>query len=214
MFDEMYDIASQLALKWARFGENQPIMVTNDFTRLTLDTLALCSMNFRFNSFYSPTLHPFIEAMGNFLTESGARTRRLPLPSIFFRRDDEDFERNIRVLRDTAKNVLATRKSNGSNRHDLLHAMLEGTDAKTGKRMSDESIMDNLITFLVAGHETTSGLLSFALYNLCKHPEAFQKAQREVDNVLGSESVRFHHLSKLSYLSAVSSGLFLCYVRS
>jgi cytochrome P450 / NADPH-cytochrome P450 reductase len=40
MFDEMKDVASQMILKWARFG-NQKINVTDDFTRLTLDSIAL-----------------------------------------------------------------------------------------------------------------------------------------------------------------------------
>lgn len=41
MFDEMHDIASQLVIKWARFGPEDKINVTDDFTRLTLDTIAL-----------------------------------------------------------------------------------------------------------------------------------------------------------------------------
>jgi cytochrome P450/NADPH-cytochrome P450 reductase len=41
MFDEMHDIASQLVVKWARFGPSEKINVTEDFTRLTLDSIAL-----------------------------------------------------------------------------------------------------------------------------------------------------------------------------
>jgi cytochrome P450/NADPH-cytochrome P450 reductase len=41
MFDEMHDIASQLVVKWARFGPYEKINVTDDFTRLTLDSIAL-----------------------------------------------------------------------------------------------------------------------------------------------------------------------------
>jgi len=41
MFDEMHDIASQLVVKWARFGSKEKINVTDDFTRLTLDSIAL-----------------------------------------------------------------------------------------------------------------------------------------------------------------------------
>jgi cytochrome P450/NADPH-cytochrome P450 reductase len=41
MFDEMHDIASQLVVKWARFGSKERINVTDDFTRLTLDSIAL-----------------------------------------------------------------------------------------------------------------------------------------------------------------------------
>ena len=42
-----------------------------------------------------------------------------------------------------------------------------------------------MVTFLAAGHETTSGTLSFLFYNLLKYPETLQKAQQEVDQVLG-----------------------------
>lgn len=51
-YEEMYDIASQLVMKWARFGGDEKIHVTDDFTRLTLDSIALCAMGTRFNSFY------------------------------------------------------------------------------------------------------------------------------------------------------------------
>ncbi|OLN81295.1 Bifunctional P-450:NADPH-P450 reductase 6 [Colletotrichum chlorophyti] len=203
MFDEMHDIASQLALKWARYGPESQIMVTDDFTRLTLDTLALCSMGYRFNSYYSPVLHPFIEAMGDFLTEAGNKSRRPPLPSVFFRAKDQKFAEDINILRSTARGVLESRKDGKSDRRDLLTAMLEGVDPKTGKKMTDESIMDNLITFLIAGHETTSGLLSFAFYQLLKHPDAYQKAQQEVDEVVGKGQIKVDHLSKLPYINGV-----------
>lgn len=204
MFDEMHDIASQLALKWARYGPNHPIMVTDDFTRLTLDTLALCSMGFRFNSFYSPEMHPFIEAMADFLTECGNRGRRAPLPSLFYRTQDQKFESDIEILRSTAREVLESRKGGqGGERKDLLDAMLRGVDAKTGKKMTDESIMDNLITFLIAGHETTSGLLSFAMYQLMKHPACYEKAQREVDELVGKGPITVDHLSKMPYINGV-----------
>ncbi|RSL75152.1 hypothetical protein CEP51_011132 [Fusarium floridanum] len=203
MFDEMHDIASQLALKWARYGPDSPIMVTDDFTRLTLDTLALCSMGYRFNSYYSPVLHPFIEAMGDFLTEAGEKPRRLPLPGIVYRERDRKYQQDIETMRSTAKEVLDARKAGGSTRKDLLTAMLEGVDTKTGKKMTDESIMDNLITFLIAGHETTSGLLSFAFYQLLTYPEAYQLAQKEVDQVVGKGPIQVAHLSKLPYLNGV-----------
>lgn len=203
MYDEMHDIASQLALKWARSGPASEIEVTDDFTRLTLDTLALCSMGYRFNSYYSTQMHPFIEAMGDFLTEAGSRSRR-PLPQVFYRARNEKFDKDIEVLRSTAREVLEARKAGlGERDNDLLAAMLKGVDSKTGKKMTDESIMDNLITFLIAGHETTSGLLSFAFYNLCKHPDAYAKAQAEVDAVVGKGPIHVEHLANLPYMNGV-----------
>jgi cytochrome P450 / NADPH-cytochrome P450 reductase len=53
------------------------------------------------------------------------------------------------------------------------------------------------------GHETTSGLLSFASYYLMKDPEAMLKAQQEVDTVVGKGPLTFPHMSKLPYLEAI-----------
>ncbi|KAI1084616.1 cytochrome P450 [Whalleya microplaca] len=202
MFDEMHDVATQLTMKWARYGPEHPIDVAEDFTRLALDTLALCSMGYRFNSYYTTELHPFVAAMGDFLTESGNRPRR-PMPSWFYRKEDAKYVEDIGMLRKTAEGVLEERKSSKSTRKDLLDAMLNGVDPKTGQHMSDQSIIDNLITFLIAGHETTSGLLSFSFYELLKHPDAYRKAQEEVDTVIGKGPITIEHISKLPYIAAI-----------
>jgi len=50
MFDQMHDIASQLVLKIARLPEDTPFNASEDFTRLALDTIALCAMGVSYNS--------------------------------------------------------------------------------------------------------------------------------------------------------------------
>ncbi|KAK8079221.1 Bifunctional P-450:NADPH-P450 reductase [Apiospora phragmitis] len=205
MFDEMHEIASQLALKWARQGPHEPLDVGADMTRLALDTVALCSMGFRFNSYYRQDMHPFIQAMNEVLDAAALRTNRF-MPSVFYHSANRKFKENIRLLRSTARDVVEARRllPEGSNeRKDLLNAMLVGVDPKTGRKMSDESIIDNLITFLVAGHETTAGTLSFTLYNIVKYPEVCRKAQQEVDDVVGTGAVTLEHVSKLKYITAL-----------
>ena len=73
MFDGMVDIAEQLLLKWERQGPKHRIDVADNTTRLTLDTIALCSFSYRFNSFYTEAMHPFVGAMVRALVESGDR---------------------------------------------------------------------------------------------------------------------------------------------
>jgi cytochrome P450/NADPH-cytochrome P450 reductase len=51
------------------------------------------------------------------------------------------------------------RRANPTDTKDLMNAMVNGKDPKTGEALSEDSIIDNMITFLIAGHETTSGLL-------------------------------------------------------
>lgn len=157
MFDEMHDIASQLVMKWARQGPETTIQVVDDFTRLTLDTIALCTMDYRFNSYYSEHMHPFVQAMGDFLKVSGDRARRDPITQMFFRTETAQYWENVELLRKTSQEVIEKRKQSPTDKKDLLNGMLNGVDPKTGEKMNEESIIDNMITFLIAGHETTSG---------------------------------------------------------
>ena len=60
-----------------------------------------------------------------------------------------------------------------------------------------------MITLLVAGHETTSGLLSFTFYHLLTSPTAYVEAQKEVDAVVGSGPITVDHLARLPYLNTV-----------
>ena len=69
---------------------------------------------------------------------------------------------------------------------DLLNAMLSGVDKQTGTQLDDLNIRYQINTFLIAGHETTSGLLSYTIYALLKNPDVLAKARAEVDRVFGN----------------------------
>ncbi|GAB7345541.1 hypothetical protein MBLNU457_3854t1 [Dothideomycetes sp. NU457] len=203
MFPDMKDIASQLCLKLARHGPEYKMPVTDDFTRLTLDTLALCSMDYRFNSFYTEEMHPFIDAMVNFLHECGQRPRRPGFLSAFYRNQEYSYWKDIDYMRTLSRELVENRKKHPEDKKDLLNAMINGVDQRTGEKLNDESIIDNMITFLIAGHETTSGMLSFAFYYLLKNPAALKRAREEVDRVVGQASIEVGHLSKLPFINAI-----------
>jgi cytochrome P450/NADPH-cytochrome P450 reductase len=147
----MKDIANQLVLKWARKDPEKPILVTDDFTRLTLDTIALCSMDFRFNSFYQDTMHPFVGAMLNLLSESGNRVNRPTVLTKLMYKTDAQFQESQKIIRGTSANIIKHRRENPSKKHDLLNSMLFGKDPKTGEVMRDELIAAQMSTFLIAG---------------------------------------------------------------
>ncbi|KAK6375733.1 hypothetical protein LTS17_007555 [Exophiala oligosperma] len=160
-------------------------------------------MGTRFNSFYTEEMHPFVNAMVAVLIGAGGRARRPPLPSYFFRAEDQKFNENVELMLKVATDLVKQRRENPVDKKDLLNAMLYNKDPKTGENLTEECIAYNMITFLIAGHETTSGLLSFVFYELLKNPEAYRKAQEEVDRVVGDETVTYQHLSKLEYLNAI-----------
>jgi cytochrome P450/NADPH-cytochrome P450 reductase len=147
----MNDIACQLALKWARLGPDQTISATNDFTRLTLDTIALCTMDYRFNSFYQEGMHPFVAAMTRVLRAgseanqlSGILKGMLPSHAAALQKD-KDLQKQI------AMEIVQKRRDSGIERKDLLNAMIYNKDPKTGQGMSDALIAANMQTFLIAG---------------------------------------------------------------
>lgn len=147
----MQDIGNQLLLKWARLGPSEPITVTDDFTRLTLDTIALCAMDFRFNSFYTDKMHPFVDAMVGFLSESGDRIRRPAIVTSLMRKKNAKFQRDLDYMFEVSQGLVQHRKQNPTDKKDLLNAMLSGKDPKNKDEMRDDLIIANMITFLIAG---------------------------------------------------------------
>jgi len=69
--------------------------------------------------------------------------------------------------------------------------------------MSDDLIRDQLLTMLIAGHDTSTALLAWALYLLGAHPGAMARARAEVDAVLGRQTPAIEHAGQLPYLDQV-----------
>ncbi|KAF2787026.1 cytochrome P450 [Melanomma pulvis-pyrius CBS 109.77] len=171
MFGGMQDTARQLVLK--------------DFTRLTLNVIALCTIDFCFNSFYREDMHLLVDALEDFLKTNADCAKQSAIG-------------NIKRLRETAHKVI-NRKKHSQEKKDLL----QGVNPLTKKQMTADSIVDNIITFLFASHETTSGLLSFTFYYLLSNPATYARAQQEVDDIIGRDDITHSHLARLPYLAAV-----------
>ncbi|MBE1593187.1 bifunctional cytochrome P450/NADPH--P450 reductase [Nonomuraea angiospora] len=203
-YGQMLEVAEQLVESWAaRQGEDLP--VSDDMTRLTLDTISLTGFGYRFNSFDSPELHPFLQAMGGALTEAMLRNQQLPFVTKLKRGREEAYRRDIATMQSLVDDVIRQRRAEGATgSKDLLGLMLEASDPQSGARLSDENIRNQVLTFLIAGHETTSGLLSFALYNLLREPHTLARAYEEVDRLLpGDEPPTYETIMKLDVIARV-----------
>ncbi len=205
----MLDIAEQLVLKWDRLNDDDEIDVSADMTRLTVDTIGLCGFDYRLNSFYQDGYHPFVSAMAGGLATSLDELRDLPLENLISQGRDKQLKADIRCMNETVDRIIADRKASGedlADKPDLLSYMLSGVDKKTGERLEDVNIRYQIITFLIAGHETTSGLLSFAIYALLNNPEVLAKAYEEVDRVLGpdlSAKPSYAQVNQLHYVTQI-----------
>ncbi|MCS7483530.1 bifunctional cytochrome P450/NADPH--P450 reductase [Umezawaea endophytica] len=204
-FPAMLDIADQMFTRWERFGSGARVDVPDDMTRLTLDTLALCAFDVRLNSFYSEDLHPFVGAMVRSLVEAGARGERLPGVQPLLFKTNRRYRDDIALMRRITEEIVAERKALPAHARpdDLLERMLTAVDPVTGAGLPEENVQYQLATFLIAGHETTSGLLSFVTYELLAHPDVLRRARQAVDDALGARTPGFDDLSRLGYLGQV-----------
>lgn len=204
---QMIDIAEQLMLKWERLNADDEIDVARDMTGLTLDTVGLCGFDFRFNSFYREDFHPFIGALTRTL-ETSMMQRQLPLEDITLRSRFKQQDEDVSYMNALVDDIISERRRSGGEQNDLLNFMLAGKDKVTGEGLSDENIRFQINTFLIAGHETTSGLLSFTMYYLLKNPDVLAKAYAEVDAVLGHDVAQpptIAQIGKLDYVRAILS---------
>ncbi|TFK87927.1 cytochrome P450 [Polyporus arcularius HHB13444] len=195
--DDMLDIVSQLVLKWERFGANTVIDVASDFSRVTLDTICLTAMSYRLNSFYRESLHPFALAMADFLLESTKRGARSQLVQSALIAENAKYDADQKTLFSVADDILAQRRANPTDRQDILNILMYGVDKETGRGLPEKTIQYNV------RHETTSGMLVFAVYYLLTSPETLRKLREEIDTKIGGRLFTTTDLNTLPYLIAV-----------
>src|SRR3981081_3912759 len=204
----MVDIAEQLVKKWERLNADDEIDVVRDMTALTLDTIGLCGFAYRFNSFYRCDHHPFVESLVRSL-ETIMMTRGLPLEGLWLKGRRRDLAQDVAFMNKMVDEIIAERRGNAEaaeGKKDMLGAMMTGVDRATGEQLDDVNIRYQINTFLIAGHETTSGLLSCTIYALLKHPDVLKKAYEEVDRVLGPDidaRPTYQQVTQLTYITQI-----------
>ena len=203
---KMLDVADQLMDKWARLNPGEEVDVAADMTRLTLDTIALCGFGYRFNSFYRETPHPFVEAMVRTLTEVAGPGPAAadPDPAAGARAAAVRGGRGVHERPGRPAHRRAPRRGRRGRHHRPARPDAHRRRQADGERLPDENIRAQCITFLIAGHETTSGLLSFAIYYLMKNPDVLARARAEVDEVLGDTAApTFEQVHRLRYVRQI-----------
>jgi cytochrome P450 len=117
------------------------------------------------------------------------------------RRRAEGAENHLRTV--VSRIVSARHSTTAHDGTDLLDMLLAARDETTGAAMSDQQVRDELMTFMLAGHETTANALAWTFYLLSTHPEARARLEAEVDEVLDGRSPTADDESKLEWTAAV-----------
>jgi cytochrome P450 len=199
----MVDVAARMIRRWdALAAGGHTVDVSADTTNVTLETIGRCAAGYSFDVFERDDVHPFVRHMVAGLKGSDhlGALRASYLPQFLADRVEKRVARHGRAMAAVADDVIATRRAERARGRtapdDLLDLMLDSD-------LDVANVRYQLLNFLVAGHETTSGALSFALYYLSREPEVFARARAEVDDVWGGDEPDFEQIAKLRYVRRV-----------
>ncbi|OVA17922.1 Cytochrome P450 [Macleaya cordata] len=190
-----------------------PVNMEAKFSQLTLDVIGLAVFNYNFDSLTTDS--PVIDAVYTALKEAEARSTDLlpywkikPLCKIIPRQIKA--EKAVTVIRSTVEELIANCKK-------IVEAEGEQIDGEEYVNDTDPSILrfllasreevssvqlrDDLLSMLVAGHETTGSVLTWTLYLLSKDSSSLVRAQEEVDRVLQGRSPAYEDIKELKYLT-------------
>ncbi len=109
----------------------------------------------------------------------------------------------IEQLEDLVYGLIEERRGSEEDYDDLLSTFMLAEDADDGQRMSDEQVRDEVMTFILAGHETTSNHLTWTLYLLSKHPSIRRRLEEAVDDAISGEMPTLQEVRDIDFLDQV-----------
>jgi cytochrome P450 len=122
----------------------------------------------------------------------------LPIPS------NNRFLENRKKITERVLKIIEKKRINKNKEiigKELLSLMMDAVD-ENGGTMDNQGLIDESLTFLFAGHDTTSGLLSFMFWKLAEFPQIQNKVYKEVMSVRhDNQSLRYEDVEKLTYLN-------------
>lgn len=214
---EFANCALAMCEKLARINGSTVVDMETEYSSLALDIVGKAVFNFEFDSVNQES--PVIKAVYRSLKETEHRsTSFLPYwkipgaPRIVPRL--RAFYADMKVINDTLNTVIRSAKATATavdlpeleNRDyenvsdpSLLRFLVE----LRGKQTTNAQLRDDLMTLLIAGHETTAAVLTWATAELAQNPRILERAREQVDNVLGDRLPSYDDVAKLSYIRRI-----------
>ncbi|KAL5581604.1 hypothetical protein UlMin_014046 [Ulmus minor] len=188
-----------------------------EFSSLALDIIGLGVFNYDFGSVTKES--PVIKAVYGTLFEAEHRSTfyipywKIPLARWIVPRQRK-FQSDLKVINDCLdgliRNAKETRQETDVEKlqqRDYLNlkdaSLLRFLVDMRGADVDDRQLRDDLMTMLIAGHETTAAVLTWAVFLLAQNPSKMRKAQTEIDSVLGQGKPTLELLKKLQYIRLI-----------
>jgi cytochrome P450 len=200
---EQADVVAQEAAALVRrmraAGRAGPVDVVQQMTGLTLGVLGRVLLDTdlsRFPSIGADFAAVQDQAMFELASLSAVPTW-LPLPRQL------RFRKARRRLEAVVDRLVAERRSGARGRDDVLSRLILSADAEPDPGVGRQRLRDELVTLLLAGHETTASTLSWTLHLIDRHPDVRERLRAEAVEVLGDRLPTYPDLQRLRYTAMV-----------
>lgn len=194
--EQMYDIATDAATSWRDGSE---IDLDQESRRITMRVLGRTIMGFEPGSYTDELVDP-LRRISKYIADRGRAP--VKLPSWVPTRERRFAVRFNKVAHDLAAQILRDCRTDPQLSAPLVRAMMEARDPETVEPLTDEEICHELVIFLASGLETTATTLAYALWELGRHPEIFDRVAAEVSAV-DDAALRTNPRSHLPYTVSV-----------
>lgn len=198
--DAMIGEVADLVERWERLPDGAAIDLFAEMTTLTLAIAARTLFHADVRK-HAPVIR---RALPVALHEFDLRTSELVhVPDWVPTRRNRLFVQAVRELDDVVLDIIAERRRAPDAHPDLLGMLMAARDEDTGEGMDDKQLRDEVMTLLLAGHETTSNLLCWTWLLLTENPDALERLQAETDRVLGGRRPAWDDLGELTWTRQV-----------
>lgn len=119
-------------------------------------------------------------------------------------RGDKRLQEAVKNLDQIIYEIIETRRNQtGEIDNDLLSILMNVEDEEDGSRMTNQQLRDEVMTFFLAGHETTANTLSWCFYLIGNNQEALARLQEELHEKVGANPITIDNLHKLTFMDQV-----------
>ncbi|MDQ2583582.1 cytochrome P450 [Saccharothrix yanglingensis] len=193
--DAMREEVSTVLRRW-RDRTDRVVDLRDESTRLTLRVVARILFGADVEEAVGTMRH-------SFPIISGSVARRTVSPITLPRSWDRGYVTAHRRVHELCDRIIAERAADGRDEGDDLLGLLARVRDETGDRLAASEVRDQVLIFLLAGHETTATALTFALHLMAHHRDVQARARDEVDRVLGGRPPGAADLDRLTYTTWV-----------
>lgn len=199
----MASATTDLLARWDALDPAAPLDVAHEMMRLTQRIVGLALFSIDLSAETTDRIGEAFTTVNTLITDFAS----LPFPPLAVPTPRNRRLREASLTLDRiVRGIIARRRTaseNGEEPGDLLALLLHARDADTGEGMPDDQVRDEVMTLLLAGHETTANLLAWTWHLLAQHPAAERRLHGELDAVLAGAAPSVDQFAALPYTRMV-----------